>query len=44
MNSVFTLALSYHMNRLLELITFRLVLGVAISLGGTLILIAGLRN
>jgi drug/metabolite transporter (DMT)-like permease len=44
MNSVFTLALSYHMNRLLELITWRLVLGVAISLAGTLILIAGLRN
>ena len=42
MNSVFTLVLSYHMNRVLELITYRVVLGVAISLLGTLLLIAAI--
>jgi drug/metabolite transporter (DMT)-like permease len=44
MNSVFTLGLSYHMNRLLELITPRVALGVAISLAGTLLLVAGLAS
>jgi hypothetical protein len=34
MNSVFTLGLSYHPNRLLELVTFRVVLGVLFSVSG----------
>jgi drug/metabolite transporter (DMT)-like permease len=41
MNSVFTLGLSYYMNRLLELITARVVLGVVISVAGSLILVIG---
>ncbi len=41
MNSVFTLGLSYYMNRVLELINTRVVLGVAISVAGSLILVIG---
>lgn len=43
MNSVFTLGLSYYMNRSLEFINVRVVLGVVVSVVGTLILIAGIR-
>ncbi len=42
MNSVLTLGLSYHMNRMLELITMRVVIGVCISVLGTLILVAAI--
>jgi drug/metabolite transporter (DMT)-like permease len=43
MNSVFTLGFSYFMNRTLELITPRVVLGVVISVVGSLILVVGLE-
>jgi drug/metabolite transporter (DMT)-like permease len=42
MNSVFTLILSWYMNRSLEFITLRVVLGVIVSLLGTLLLVAAL--
>ena len=42
MNSVFTLALSYHMNRLLELITVRVVAGVLVSVAGSVLLVLAL--
>jgi drug/metabolite transporter (DMT)-like permease len=41
-NSVFTLALSWYMNRRLEFITLRVVLGVLTSVTGALILVAAL--
>jgi drug/metabolite transporter (DMT)-like permease len=43
MNSVFTLGLSYYMNRSMEMITPRVVLGVVISVAGSLVLVAGLE-
>ncbi len=43
MNSVFTLGLSYYMNRTMELITPRVVVGVLISVVGSLVLVIGLE-
>lgn len=42
MNSVFTLVLSYRLNRALELITLRVVIGILTSLAGALVLVATL--
>jgi drug/metabolite transporter (DMT)-like permease len=41
-NSVFTLVLSWHLNRTLEFITLRVVIGVLTSVAGALILVAAL--